>query len=549
MFKKFIWPIIGLVALAVGILIFVSYPGIFRRVSENCPISWKTYRNEVLGIEFCYSPSWGDPQTGPIKSLTKLAGAVDKYSQNEQNGSSNRISISFTNNKSIGLEFFNNKYKGEYYPNSGAIQYGNTDNFAQLKSTANICDYKIKFNTDFYGKLATIWDSCQDKIKIALVQDKTDYNNQILYDYTLAGRYFQKTQNGYFDNLLMTFSFGYVRQRSNPITSLKDIFKGNLLEKPDNSKVSEAQYNQEKNDFAIFAHSVKNFKPVLKVTMAFKADSGEESDITTIRHYYYYLSNGQLQNAYNMYLAPQLDLAKYTDQYKNVFKSEPRDFVKKTDHEYEFYIDYQENNTDPTVYNVIMKINGDKIETILSEEITSPIVKSGPYTSFVKRVNNKNYMVLSEDGQETIIDEGETFNENDSNIGVSKYFSSPEFSSSNKYLFYETSGWEFTEGNVYDIQNNKVMIHTGEFVGDHGFTENEKYFFNCSSPGFSSGQGVVWSLADGKTVFDIAKDSSNYTDINCQNKKGDNFISFILSNYYAQKDQVTQPYKTIKFSF
>lgn len=549
--KRIIWPIVALGALTVGIFIFVYYPETISNVSRKCPISWKTYRNGVLGIEFCYNPSWGDPQISPIKNLTKLEGAVDKYSENEQNDSSNRISIGFSNSKSIGLQFFNDKYKGEYYPNAGAIQYGNTDNFNQLKTSGNICDYKINFDTSYPDKLKTTWSSCRGKVKTDLVQNKRNFGTEILYDYTLSGRAFQKAQNGFFDNLLMTFNFGYVRQRSEPVISLKEVFKENLLEKTDNSKVSEEQYNKEKKDFEIFVNSVNVFQSTPKIVPAFKTNIGEDIDITAIRHYYYYLSNGQLQKAYDMYFEPQLDLAKYTDQYRNTIKAEPRDFAKKTDHEYEFYIDYQENNTDPTVYHVIMKASGDKIETILSEEITSPIVKSGPYTAFAKRVNNKNYMVLTENGQETIVDQGETFNENDSNLGVTKYFSSPEFSSNNKYLFYETSGWEFTEGNVYDIQNKKLILHTGEFVGDYSFTENEKYFFNCSSPGFSSGQGVVWALPQSEKVYDIYNDKSNlnYMDVKCQYQKGDNFISFILSEFYAGNGVAAQPQKNLKFSF
>ena len=549
MSKRFLWPIICLLVLILGGLIYLFYPKITGQKLIACPINWKNYHNELLGVDFCYNPSWGTPQTEPIENLTNLEEAADQSSSKEDNGYSNRIVISFDKNRNVSLNFFNDKYKGEYYPNAGAVQYGYIDNFSKLKSTSNICDYKIDFNTSFFGKLKTVWDNCQNKVKIALVQDKKDYNNKILYEYTLTGKAFYKTQNSFFDNLVATINFGVVNQRSTPIASLRDIFSGNLLERNNgDSKIGQPQYNQEKQDFEIFANSIKAYKPAAKVTPEFKVKSGEDSDITIIRHYYYYLANGQFQNAYGMYLKPQLDLAKYTDQYKNIFKAEPRDFTKKSDHQYEFYVDYQENNTEPTVYHVVMNINTDKVETIMSEEITSPMVKSDLYTAYAKRVDNKNYMVLLKEGKENIIDEGEVFNKDYSNSG--RYFSRPEFSSSNKYLFYETSGWEWTEGNVYDVLNNKKLFHTGEFVGDHGFTKNEKYFFNCSSPGFSGGQGMVWSLNDGKTAFDIFDDKINngYMDIQCQNNKGDDFISFILSQFSTVNGEVAKPDKTVKFS-
>jgi hypothetical protein len=534
-------------------LIVLGFLVIRKFYTQNCPEDWKNYRHDILGVQFCYPSDWGEPKTEPINSLTKLDGAVDEYSESEHNSYSNSIFINFSQTDT-SLRFFNYKYGGEYYPNAGAYAAGYIDNIAELKNSQNICNYKIDFQKawEYNDSLKEIWNNCKKTTKVSLVEQDQDFGSQELFSYDLTGFAYKKLQNGYFDNLLIKFPFERINQNQEKINSLEQFF--NQPEKTqverDKPMITMDEFDQKRIDFEQFVNSIKVYVPVKKSISPFQALPGENGDITTIRHYYYYVANGQLQNAYAMYSDPTIDFSKYQQQYQNTIKADPRDFVDKGNHKYEFYVDYQEDNTDPTFYHVVMSVAGEKIKTISSEEITTPIVKSGPYTAFAKKVGGYNYMVLTDNGREYILDQGESdYNDKYTNIGNVEFFQNPEFSPDNRYLYYEMLGYEWSQGYVYNTQKKKKILEINE-VGLHGFAGNEKYFYTCASPGMGGGNGLVFSLPQGKQIFDIYNDknNSNYMNIECEYQDGKNYISFVLSQFYSGENQQA-PDKTVKFSF
>lgn len=561
--KSYLAIVLGLILLILFILVLYFRFGsnlplnlVSNNSSNNCPQNWKNYRQDTLGVEFCYPAEWGKPKTDPIANLTKLDGAVDKFSKDTLNTYSNSIFINFANATTPApqLRFFNEKYQGEFYPNSNAEPYGPTDSIAKIKSTGNICDYKTDFHSAYPNTLTEIWNNCASGIKTSLVENMEVFSpdfSPTLFSYSLKSFTFKKIQNGYFNNLLISSQFEYLSQNKERLTTFNQFFNAskNSSIQRDKPMITQAQFEEQRKQFIQFVKSIKTFKPVQANVVAFQPVAGESQDLTTIRQYYYNLANHQLQSAFNMH-AESLDFAKFQDQYKNVIKASPRDFVNIGNGQYEFYVDYQENNTKPTVYHVILQVSKDKIKTVLSEEITTEIVKSGIYSSFTKSVDNKNYMVLMENGREIILDQGEVYNEQTDNIGQLASFGGQKFSPNGKYLYYVKYGWESAASRVYDLQNKKQIVEMGG-AATYGFTDNENYFYACSDPGMGSGDGAVISLSDGKIVYDLLKDTriSDYGAYGCSYQPGDSFITFKLSNYYTQEGQPKQPDQTIKFSF
>jgi len=559
--KRVLWVTgVVFVLFLVGVIFLLSRNNIIKlpsKVITNnvCPDGWQTYRQDILGIEFCYPPEWGQPKTDPVQNLTKLDGVVDELSKDESNAYNNSVFIGFSNESVTwpSLRFFNDKYKGEYYPNISATQYGPTDNISKLKSSGNICDYRIDFHTSYINTLKEIHKDCSNGIKTSLVEnyENFDFIKKELYSYHLDAYAYKKFQNGYFDHLLIKYPFEYLSQNKQKLTSLDQFFNApkdtNAQDEP---MITEAQYRAQKIQFTQFVKSIKIFLPSPVIQKEFKPVTGENQDLTTIRQYYYYLANSQLQPAFDMH-SEQLDFTKFQNQYKDVIKAEPRDFVDKGNGQYEFYVDYQENNNEPTVYHVVMEVSGGKIKTIVSEEITTSIISSGKYKAYAKIAGDKSYMVVLDGDKEIIADQGvANYNDDISNMLDVKKFGRPEFSEDSRYLYYEMYGWEWAISYVFDIENSKQVVQV-EGSQNHGFTQNQKYFYACSDPGMSSGSGVVVSLPEGKIVYNLLQDSrtEGYGAYGCSYKPGDNFVTFELTNYYAQEGKPVQSDQTIKFSF
>lgn len=136
-------------------------------------------------------------------------------------------------------------------------------------------------------------------------------------------------------------------------------------------------------------------------------------------------------------------------------------------------------------------------------------------------------MILVENGKETVINQGKVADYESSISGVN--FGNPEFSPQGDYLFYEAYGYESSMGYVYDIKNYKQVA---QFQGPdtHGFAKGEKYFYECSQPGMSSGDGAIYSTPGFKKEFDVYSGvvDSNIFSIECNYDEENGYVSFDL---------------------
>lgn len=502
------------------------------------------YRSDVLGIKFCYPAKWGDAETNPIQYLTSLSESTDAIPTSEDNEYSNSIHLTFSQNKNMEFRFFNEKFNGKYYPNSRALEAGYVDNISELKESGDICDYNINFDGKWEGKntLKTIWSDCSRGVKNILTKDD-QYFTPILYVEKLSSHAFEKLENGYFDNLLITYTHGSTRISTIGATSLENFFSKKPLNNITDEKViTNDDYLVNKEELIDLLGKISIYKPVERKQEDFKTIDNENPNLTLIRKYYWNLTGQKMEEAAKMISSQRLNLAEFQNNNKDFYSGVPRDFTILSDNQVDFYLDYQAENSKPTVYHKVVKITDGKLAFSLSDEITTEMVRSGIYTAYAKRTGNKNYMILKENNQEVVVDEGEAaYNNDHSNLSKVEFYVNPVISSKEKYLTYQMVGYEWAEIHFYDIKNHRAVF---SYVAgaDFGMDKDETHGYICASAtvGMTSSTGKVFSLETGKTLLNVYDDKNNeeYSDISCKYDSDQEIILMTLSGETSSKSKM-----------
>ncbi len=535
----------------------------------GCAQGWSEYRQDVLGIEFCYPEEWGTPTTNPVENITRISNMTETF--NAQNTFyENALNVIFEKNDKVRLKIFNDQYNGMGQENTNApyIYYesGSTDDVVLLKNGGSICDYRIGYNYRYNPEmrsdvLSVIYSDCSNGIRTVLTEDEEffDFNNiGTLYTYDLRLLSFKKLANGYFDNVLVSRSVDRASQIKEELATIDDFFNGRKTTKVEGgvpAKTKE-QFNQEQKEFEMFINSIVAFKPVPESKAEFKQIPNEDPNITTIRKYYWLIETGMIDNAYAMY-EDKVTTSKegFKKWYWNTLKAEPFDFKKIEGNTYEFYVRYQDHNSPEKKFRVTMEVSGDIIKTKFIEEYLSEVVAFSNMNSYAAKRGDKNYLILNKNGKEIIVDQGEAdYNESYDNIGGVKYFHDPKFSPNGNYLTYSMTGWEWMVGYIYDIKNDKKI--EGTAAADLGstsqfdFTADEKNFYMCSSAGMASGPGgKIYSVPGFNVEYDVLTDPRNdkFMTVICSYDKNNNSILFSLGEY-MERDSV-QTDKTEKIEY
>ncbi len=521
----------------------------------NCQEDWEKYQHDVFGIRFCYPASWGKVSTEYVKNITRLS-TLKEDAEKLDVHYENSIDLKFENNEKINIRIFNDQNSGksergidepyEYYDS------GMTSDVVHLRNNGNICDYTVNYSYRYSPEMTpdllnTIYSSCSNGVKTLLTKEDQFFwwdNIGKLYTYDLRFLSFKKLINGYFDNAIISAEFDHVGQIRENFSNIDEFFAENKTRttKDTIQSKTQEQLNQERAEFQNFVQGITVFKPIALTRPIFSQIPGEDSSVTTIRKYYWLIAGGQIDQAYAMHSQKPVDFTKYQEWYKDVVKADPRDFKKTDSTAYEFYVDYQEHNNTATLYHVTMQVVDGQLKTIASEEITSEIVSSGSHTAFAKSIGDQNYMVLTENGSEIIIDKAE----NDfykQNIGRVRIFSDPEFSPSGRYLKYVVYGWEWSGTFIYDVTKKRPVADM-DGPETFGFTKGDTYAYGCMSPGMGGGVGAVFSLPDGKKVFDIydTAELDQYTiyDYDCEYAEDEGCITFTLKQDMGNSSDVKQ---------
>ncbi|PLX24504.1 hypothetical protein C0580_04990 [Candidatus Parcubacteria bacterium] len=512
--------------------------------SEVSIEDWLTYTHPVLGLEFKYKEEWGEPVTSPSKYITNLDNLLTEISPN--NSYYNRVGINFPDSD-ISISIFNNEHKGELYPNANAYPYGPIDNFFTLKETEDICDYKVNFinNPSNTGIIVEDYSECSNDVKTALLKDTKASINR--YQYNLRHYGFKKLKNDSIDNLLVTFLVGYTSQLKDDNVSFDNFLDYELVRK---EKISQEQYLQDKEDFIVFVKNIKTFEPEKKQLQLIEINDKDSIEIATIKKYYNNIMSGNLSDAYQMYIDPEVDNIQYEQWYQNTILAKPRDFENTNGNTYRFYVDFQDDNKEPQIYRVTMEVIDEKINLLSSEEITSQDVVFEDMKAFTKTLRDYNYVILYDGENEVDVDRAPDYVEG-RGPGEALSFSSLEFSPDGRYLKYKAQGWEWSILRVYDIEKKKQVLGIGGF-GMQGFSPDGDYFYACFTGGMSGSRYInIYSLPD----FDLINtgedlgilDDEFYGSPECNLNSEDNTLDITISGYLSWPDDYIEYFYNYDF--
>lgn len=471
---------------------------------------WKHYINDTLGIEFQYPQQWGEVKLGPTENITNLQTVNKDFLEDEDNDYRYMVEIGFSQNDDINLHFINNYFQGSKYPNGYAYLYGPANNFIQLKNTGNICDYHLLFDhrPQYPDIVEEQYNVCENHVKTTLTKDS--HFDSGYHNYKVSQFYFKKINNGFFDNLLI----------ENYITSTGDE-NGNLIyEDLINKNNSQNNHQQNMTLFKEFVKTIGVFTPPRPTPITFSVKSGEDSNIATIRQYYFYLATQKLEAAYAMYQNQNISFIEFTSWYDQVFNTKIGNIKQINLNTYEFDVDILEQNQPVSKYRVIMEVKNGKINTLSSEQITSDEVKFNNLTAYTRTKLHKNEVVLFKNGQEIVIDSAD--NDFEKKMGTTAFFSDPKFSSFGNYLTYSVGVWEAGYSKIYDIKNNKFINDPEGFTSSlYQISANEKSLVNC---GFSRFDGteraMIYSFPDLSPQYDFLKEFHFVDNRECLDKEG-----------------------------
>jgi hypothetical protein len=426
------------------------------------PDGWKKYQSNILGIEFSYPDSWGEPNTSPAKYITNLETLVDRF-KDQDNLYYHSLYIEFPNKPELKFRIFDNMYPGERYPNSRAYSYGYMDNIPTVVASGNICDYKIHFEMpNFPEKIKELNTQCQNKIKRSFAETEQDFEGTtgILYTYVQKDHAFFKLGNKIFPYSLITLRYPHTKQ-------LKE-------------KISYDQYINENagkvddSDFKIFVSSLKSFEPTVASTPSFTADPKDSADVTLIKRYYYFLSTGHYENAFELRTGIN-NFESYKESVSVIQTASPKTIRLLATGQYEVLLDYQIHNSEPQQQRAIYEIINGKLKEIFIETIRGQIVSFGNRQAYASSRGDKNVVIMRQNDKETLIDEAPNDFEKTLDTLI---FHNVLFSPKGNFITYRAGGWEWAFFRVYDISKNKIVYETSPGLLNT-FNKEETLFFTC----------------------------------------------------------------------
>ena len=152
-----------------------------------------------------------------------------------------------------------------------------------------------------------------------------------------------------------------------------------------NNKTADQNNNEQNNNNSISPVSDQDDETDLAIgedteDLSFDSDQPEKeenSEIATIEKYYSFLSNNNLEDAYQMRSDQAVtSYEKFKGWYENAQYLEPSDFNKTNSGSYQFYVDYKDRNSVATKFKVEMLVIEDKIKTLSSVEVKEGKEKS-----------------------------------------------------------------------------------------------------------------------------------------------------------------------------
>jgi len=223
---------------------------------------------------------------------------------------------------------------------------------------------------------------------------------------------------------------------------------------------------------------------------------GEEdlSDIEVFKKYYKHIEDGELKEAYDMKYNPSMTFATFTGWYKNTNDTYAYDFEEVSPHKYQFTVELFEENEIEETFFVVTEIVDGSIKNISSTKTWDNYSPE----AFTKKVNGKTNLYVRDGGVEKWVVE---VNDSTDNVVNHLVIEDYRFMRNGEYLVYELLGWEVRITGIFDIAAGKEVRRIVGHGGDYGFTNDGKYFYQCSGDGLHGGYMEIYNVPG----FDLHK--------------------------------------------
>lgn len=522
---------------------------------DQAESGWVKYQNDVLGIKFIYPENWGEISTSPSNNITHLSSINKDYLDSENSDYRYMVKLNFSKQIKISFDFINDLFLKNYkfggYNSAtnwntlrgqgASVNYRfDADKFKSLLNTGDICQYHADYKTISEGKdliYSEKYNECKNNVKTTLIFQDSPAN----YIYSIKQFFYKKLNNNYFNNLLI----------ENYITNYYESVNSNL----NFEQILQKDENQETDkqlilDFEKMVNSIEVFSPPVPTQTVFQENQNEDTNITTIRKYYYLLATQKLSDAYDMYSNKNISFDDFNNQYNQVFYTNIYNINLISPNEYQFNVDIREMNKTTSKYFIIMKVNNNKIDILSSEEILSEKIEFGEYSAYIRFKLNKYEVVLIKNNIEKVIDVIDINNSND-DAKSSSSFINLKFSPKGTYLIYYLD-YDVVGGTIpkiYDIINNK-KIETNLDNVDLILTNDEKYiisynsYFNCcftiySFPSFEIKKDNFQDIIDNIDIEFSKKVSYSYSPEKSE-------LDIVISGKNKEQKPIQ---KTIKYNF
>ena len=484
-----------------------SSPSVTPYTPSGTTKGWEEYQNDALGIRFRYPKEWGTPTLSPIEFITNLEKAAH-WTESEENGYYRSLEISFSQIRTPDLKFFTDEYRGEPSPYASTrAEKSLVDTVEAVKMSGDICRYTNNLLDTESGRYIIETDSeCHPTMKVLLkesngervtAEPKFENGSMVapmtpILDYQLSFNSYRHLPLSTFPHLLVTEGFPTIdRAASEPIETVAEYIATGTV----------PSYEDEKSRFALFVDSITTFdsvikKPTIELSESLKGDDGAR----LLVRYYQDIQSGDLQSAYRL-KKDAGSFERFSELYKDTFKAIPRDIRRHDDGSYEFFVDYQDDNRAPTVYHVIMTIDGGLLSTTFVEEIVEQTDVNSRMKGLIVARGDTRSVLVQQDGRERIL-ESSTSDPNQVGSGLS--FSHVSFHNKNRFVVYGGFGWEWSFGSVYDLKKDKKVLSLSD-PNIYDFTPDETHFYACSLNEMGGDlYAKAYSVPDFDTVFDAS---------------------------------------------
>ena len=497
---------------------------------------WKVYHNNVLGVEFSYPESWGDPYTSP-DYLTDLNSAFSNYG-----GNPHFIEIRFkTVPYSIYITLFDNTVPGDSRGlNSQIINWGYyEDNIADLRKSGNICDYHISYDHGWLDVVTELYNKCDNGIKKTFIERTQHFslNNtpQTLYSYNLDQFTYRQAGNSLFPNVLIKFHYNAVSQQKTP-TNYEQFLKDN--------SVPNDFYKVDDSDFQIFVKSFKSVKTSEHSKTKVDIILSDTADIKVVKTYYNLLATKDYHTAFSSFINQSESEQEFILPQKDIYDQVIKEVNQIDNNTVEVFSDIQLHNQPPKNYREVFKVTGNKLQKTLKESINGKISVFGNMRTYASERGEQSILVLQKDGQERIIDS----KQHESKADWWSKFYSPYFSPTGKYIVYSITYYEGGTSNVYDVINDKIFkdITEGEF------NPEETLYFTCQfSEAYGPIEALIYTVPEFSIKTDLLKlhpELSKYWNYKCSNDEKSHIETFVFSGSYENNTYSTTTKEVYRFN-